>query len=360
MKLENQTILITSNEPWGDVWYSKQHYAYELSKKNTVYFINAPTQWKFSFGLKTDLSIEKISDSFFLVNYSNPFPLRLFPKFFAKLNDRIIGKQLIKKINPSTNVIWWQFDPFRFVNLPKEKFQKRIYHVVDPYEHIWSDAEIAKRADAVIIVSEFYRDRYKDLNKNVFYIPHGILSEDLRLNAEVYQNHKAQLGSDYILFVGTINPDVDIALLEKIADHFPKHKLVIIGPTKIPKEQLNSLFSKENVSYLGTQKATILKEYVALAKVGIVPYKQNKTENVHRTPLKILTYISQACPIVTTLNYELNDLNDKIIFTTQKDNFIQTLDQILHDQKTIDKTSVQQYQQEVLYTNLIEKISTHV
>ena len=34
MKLENQTILVTSNEPWGDLWYSKQNYAYELSKKN--------------------------------------------------------------------------------------------------------------------------------------------------------------------------------------------------------------------------------------------------------------------------------------------------------------------------------------
>ena len=59
MKSNGQTIFIISNEHWGPVWYSKHHYANELSASNIVYFINPPSKWKFtnlfSFGITTGL-----------------------------------------------------------------------------------------------------------------------------------------------------------------------------------------------------------------------------------------------------------------------------------------------------------------
>ena len=46
MKLEDQPILVVSNEPWGEVWFSKHNYAFELSRKNRVLFVDPPKRWR--------------------------------------------------------------------------------------------------------------------------------------------------------------------------------------------------------------------------------------------------------------------------------------------------------------------------
>ena len=54
------TIFLTSNEPWGDVWFSKQHYANELAKMgHQVYFLNAPTGWSPKNLFRINLRVEK-------------------------------------------------------------------------------------------------------------------------------------------------------------------------------------------------------------------------------------------------------------------------------------------------------------
>ena len=45
--IKGKNIIIVSNEPWGDIWYSKHHYAYELNKTNQVLFIDPPRKWSF-------------------------------------------------------------------------------------------------------------------------------------------------------------------------------------------------------------------------------------------------------------------------------------------------------------------------
>ena len=90
LSFKERTILIVSNEPWGDVWFSKQHYAYELSKMgHQVFFINPTSRWSiknlFSFSVKLNQTNENIT----LVNYQNNFPQTIFNKFFTKLNDLI-------------------------------------------------------------------------------------------------------------------------------------------------------------------------------------------------------------------------------------------------------------------------------
>src|SRR5215216_5648547 len=92
MKLVNQNILIISNEPWGNIWYSKHNYANELSKKNKVFFLNPPMPFKFSNFLNFKIKEEKVSDTLTILQYSN-----LLPVSFAglwKLNDKLILKRL--------------------------------------------------------------------------------------------------------------------------------------------------------------------------------------------------------------------------------------------------------------------------
>lgn len=359
--MSKYTIFLSSNEPWGDIWFSKQHFANELALLgHQVFFINAPQKWSFKHLFKPSLQVTKITTNLSVVDYNNPFPLRINKAFFLKLNDYWIGKKL-KSLNQAKNpVIWWQFDPFRFVHLYSFLQATRIYHVVDPYQHIWSDIELAKRADLLVLVSQLYEKDYPEFNKKSIYIPHGISKNELLLDNNKLDKIRQELGEGYLIFVGTINPDVDLELLYKIATEIKNQKLVLIGPTNVhPTDEafLKQVFAHKNVAYLGSKKATELKEYIALASIGIVPYKNKKVQNVHRTPLKLLNYIAQSKPIVTTINYELDNLKNQIIFEAyQHKDFIAALQSILSGQRSINYPLIEAYQTSVLYPKLIKKI----
>lgn len=355
------TIFLSSNEPWGDIWFSKQHVANELAQLgHQVFFINAPQKWSFKNLFNHNFKATKIDVNLSIVDYNNPFPLRINKAFFLKLNDYLIGKKLKALAPENRPIIWWQFDPFRFIDLPAFPNATRIYHVVDPYQHIWSDIELAKRADLLVLVSKLYEKNYQQLNKKSVYIPHGISANELIIDATRVQKIRQELGEGYLIFVGTINPDVDLALLHKIATEINDQKLVLIGPVRVlptDKAQLEQLFAHENVVHLGTKKATELKEYISLASIGIVPYKNEKVENVHRTPLKLLNYIAQSKPIVTTLNYELDNLKNQIIFEAyQHKDFIAQLRAILIGKRSVNHSLIEAYQTSVLYPKLITKI----
>lgn len=360
----NYTIIITSNEPWSAVWFSKQHIANELSKMgHEVYFLNAPTQWNWRQVGQVNLQLTPIHQGLTVVNYTNPFPLRLHKRLALYGNDRLVSKALYQVLPKERPIVWWQFDPFRFVDIPAFGNSKRIYHIVDPYQHIWTDALLAQKADLLVLVSQLYETVYQAFEKPMLYIPHGISEEERQLRPERLAAIKQQWGKDYLLFVGTLNPDVDLELLHVLAKELDQ-QLLLIGPNKLPAQQqasFEALTAKNNVAYLGIQKATDLKEYVALAAVGLVPYQQQRQENVHRTPLKLLNYLAQATPVVTTLNYELQQLNEVLIYPAHSSaEFLKAVQALLQGKKAVDQAAAKAYGDRVLYPVLLEKILANV
>ena len=117
MKLENQNILVISNEPWGDVWYSKHHWAHELSLHNKVFFLNSPVKWSFKHLFKCNIITDNFSESLQIVNYNNRLPLTRF-KLIFKLNEFLITRALKKwfRQNNFTDYIFWSFVVFNCFN----------------------------------------------------------------------------------------------------------------------------------------------------------------------------------------------------------------------------------------------------
>lgn len=364
MKLENQTVLITSNEPWGEIWFSKQHYAVELAQiGHAVFFINSPANWRpwhlFSFSVRSN----EINENLTVLNYSNNFPLKIFKRFSLKLND-FLNSWKISHAVKTKEVVWWQFDPFRFIDVHFFPDIKRIYHVVDPFQHIWSDKAVAKRADLVVSVSNYYKEHYLNLNPSFLYVPHGISTNERKPNANLSEKIKNALGDNYIVFVGTINIDVDIQLLNELALTLKQYELLLIGPIAIQgadTKAFQNLCSLPNVKYIDCIPALELYNYLAPAKAGIVPYKRKRTENVHRTPLKIMNYLENKIPVVTTLNYELTELNNKSIFVADSNKeFIETVNKIMSGEIRVEPEIFTQYTEKVIYPFLIQKIFQHL
>lgn len=354
------TILITSNEPWGDVWFSKQHYAYELSKLGyQVYFINPTNKWNwlniFSFKVNyAATSYENIT----IVNYKNNFPQTIFKKFFTKINDFINCIKLNKNIALNDfNLIWWKFEPYRFLSSFPFNKNKHIYHVVDPYSFLWQDVYQMKSADLTVCINPKYYDYYltKYREKKIILIPHGISGDEFEENVEDVNLIKEKLG-DFAVLIGSITEDIDLKLLKKVAES--NINLVIIGTEIIKNESWERLKELENVSYLGEVHAKKIKNYIAASKAGLVSYKfKNTIDKNTRTPLKIMNYLAQKKPIITSLKTTLDDLERKGIYHAEDTNeYLELIKKALHNQLYVDENRIKEYLSRHKYPSLINKI----
>jgi len=352
MNREIKTIIITSNEPWGDIWFSKQHYATELSKQGfSVYFLNPVKGWSLKNILSFNVKVGTVSKNLKIVDYKNNFPVKLFPLFYTRLNDRINERKLLKLIN-TKSVIWWKFDAFRFL---KNYTGKSIYHVVDSYMHLWQDKYISKTADIVICTNSEYIDYYKNKKYKTIYIPHGISDDEYNIDKQKVDNIKEKYG-EFAIIVGTINDDTDFNLIKKIADN--NIKLVIIGNALNTNKLWNDLLNHNNINYIGVVHATELKNYISASLVGLNVYEFNLRKEVGtRTPLKIINYLSQFKPVVSSMPSDIKELDNIAIYRAENiSEFINKVKKVMNCELVADKLKIKQYLEKNSYSLLINKI----
>lgn len=357
-------FFIISNEPWGEVWFSKQHYANELSKLgHKVYFVNAPTKWSlrgmFDFRIKST----KVKEHLWVLEYFNPFPLKLLPKFFLKLNDLLTSYKLGRFFNKDESVVWWQYDHKRFLNLSFNlKGAKRIYHVVDPYFQAPYNDNIASQANLIVCSHKDYLPYYQNYKYSPYYISHAISDNELILTEEEKVSEYYQKYGDFALFIGTINHSVDLNIFEHIITQ-TSHKIVIIGVEpnkgdKVKYEVWQKLIQHHQVIYLGKRPAEVLKYYVKASKVCFLAYPLNENKRgAVRTPLKVLNYLSQKKPIVTAVDCDIPALEHKAIYKANNiSNFIELIDKGVRGELWVDEEAVTKYLHQNTYPKAIEKI----
>ena len=362
MQFNKKTIILTSNEPWGDIWYSKQHYANELAQiGHQVYFINSPLQWKIGNLLEWKIELRKIHDNLFVVDYKNIFPLKVFPRFFLYLNDLINTYRLksVLKIKPH-ETIFWQFDFQRFIKLFFLRDVRRIYHVVDPYMHSDLDGKIAGEADLIVCTSKKYVPYYEDLGcKRVISVSHGVSNDEFLLDSEEVARIRKEFGK-FAIFIGTLNDDVSFEILTRIAEK--GISLHILGKTLLSSEEKleewEKLKNHPNIHHHGVVSAKELKNYIAVAQVGLVAYHFDLKKIIgSRSPLKILNYIAQKIPVVTSIDSEITDLEGGAIYrASDTDEFIEHVDRAMRDDLKVEKESIDKYLESVSYKNLIDRI----
>lgn len=302
MKLKDQNILIISNEPWGDFWYSKHNYAYELSKKNRVFFLNPPIAFapKNTFKKKIE---EKIIDlNLTVVEYKNILPVSFFN--FWKINDVLILKALNNYFQTKNiaNILFWTFDPIRlgFPEILKPK--KIILHAVDDYLFSYpSEILLARKADHIICVSDNFSDKYKKYNSNVQIIPHAIPDDEFLPPSQL--KNKTITG----IFIGKIDNRIDIEFNIAVFKAFPKVNFRIIGKAsaafldRLKNEKLNNVTVKPPV------KSGELKNHISESDFCFIFKKIYKGNNIYSH--KLLQYLAQGKPIFGT---EFSDINPEL------------------------------------------------
>ena len=353
---KKKCIIVTSNEPWGDLWFSKQHYANELSKLgNKVFFVNPVSRWKLSNIFSFRVHEQILSENLSVLQYKNNFPIWKAKKSLVLISDFMLCLKLYfflkKRIH--SEVIWWKFDVFRLVNIfffPKKKI---IFHAVDPYKHFWQDLEQTKKADLVVCSSQKFLPSYHDYGFDPLLVLHGIPREEIDVRNNKLSNELRAKHGKYAIITGSITYYWDYEMLNILLEDGVK--ILVAGPPS-EESEWNALQQHKQLVYLGLLHAQQLKYYIAAAEFCIIPYTKASYSFVG-TPLKMLNYLAQLKPVITLFPTELPEkLSSAILFSDTPKDCVENAKQILSGKLRINEAAVLDYLEQMSYPKLINKI----
>ena len=222
------------------------------------------------------------------------------------------------------------------------------------------DARISERAEVIVCTSPKYPPFYQKPGKKVLHIPHGVAEEEFQLDEELVDSYYQKWG-DYILLVGTFYDGVALDLLEKISHLGPK--LILIGNSKYehapPDHLWHKILESPNVEWLGPVHAQVLKNYIAGASICLNAYKfdRNNIAGGSGSPMKMLNYLAQFKPIITSIDSEIPTIDGKGIYRAYNENdFIQLVHKGIAGELAVDKMAVQEYLDSHAYPSMIEEV----
>lgn len=351
MKLENQIILIVSNEPWGDVWYSKHNWAFELAKKNKVFFIDPPKKWHWKNLFSSFISTKKYTEKLQILAYTNALPFTRFSLIYY-INNFIISNRLKKWFseNQISNYIFWTFDPYRFSNPKLLSPLFSIYFIADKYT-IKREFDLIKNVDFFFSVSNVLTERLA--LKNPLVLSHGIAETEFSPEKSI------EIKEGFILYVGSIDYRLDSAFVKKLVEQFPQEKFVFIGKLVPTDEEIfTELFldkKHENLVYHLPIHFKELKNYIAKAKICLAPMQLEVAGN-NINHHKLLQYLAQGKPVLSASfkDYEKNDIIHA--YQNHEEGIIIMTDLIHNkEEKHIIENRIN-FAQQFTYNQLIQKI----
>ncbi len=314
MKLENQNILILSNEPWGETWFSKHNYAWELSKNNKVYFINPPVPFSIANWFTKNINEISITNNLTVVTYKNYFPVQI--EFLRKLNELLVFKNINRYLNSkkSSDLIFWTFDPLR-LSAPELLNPKMvILHAVDKYRFTKpSEYILSKKANIILCVAEEIAEIYRNKNKNAHVIPHAIASD------EIIEQKKQRGNKLRGVFVGNIDKRIDFDYTAHIIRNFPQVDFHFVG--KIANECPSDLVFKQNfpnVIHHGEKPFKELKKFISDADFCIL-FKVDEVVGNKISSHKMLQYFAQGKPIFASHLTQYDDIKDLLYMSDDKE-----------------------------------------
>ncbi|HZZ86510.1 MAG TPA: glycosyltransferase [Anaeromyxobacteraceae bacterium] len=182
-----------------------------------------------------------------------------------------------------------------------------IYHVVDQFS-AFSDASgaiaeleerLLRRADLVFASAEPLREAKARVNPRTVLVRHGVDFEHFRralLPETRVPEDLARLPRPVIGFHGLIADWIDLELVRRVADAFPRASVALIGRSVASTAPLEGA---RNVHLLGPRPYAELPGYCKGMDVALTPFRLNELAR-HANPLKAREYVAAGLPNVCT------------------------------------------------------------
>lgn len=356
LTLRGRDIICFAQDWTGDP-LSKTHIMRILARENRVLWVNsiglrAPSISKSDFSR----SLKKITSAFEPIREVEPnlfvmSPLSI-PAYGVSaiqwFNSRSLQEQIKRNLRKLKfkNVINYVFLPSA-ANLAGNLGEDYIlYHCVDEYS-AFSDIPtepiaklektLLKKSNLVIASAEvLYKSKIKH-NPNTFLIRHGVdfnhfvkaLDKKTKIPEEI-----KNLPHPVIGLYGLIEDWIDIELLEKVAKHFAKGSVIIIGKIKT---DVSNLEKSPNVYILGRKPYETLPSYCKGFDVALNPFVINEL-TLAANPLKVREYLAAGLQVVSTDIPEVRILKNCLIGENHTD-FIEKIEHALANPKPREEIS---------------------
>lgn len=326
LKLENRNIIIVSNEEWGDTWFSKHNYAWELSKKNKVIFLNPPRPFAAGNWFRKNISEKIITEKLSVLTYSNLLPVRI--EFLRLLNEKFVFSFLLNFLtkNKFNEIIFWTFDPIRLSSPEKLRPSFIILHAVDRHRFKWKSEKIlAEKANVIFCVAEEIASDFSSFGGKVIVLPHAIASD------EIIESRKARNNKIKGVFVGNLDKRIDFETTSYLISKFPEVEFHFVGKIA-PNCLANTLiFSKNfpNVYYHGEKPFKQLKDYISMADFCFL-FKDNNLNGNNISSHKMLQYFAQGKPMFVTGLTKYNDVKHLLYMSNNRNKLEEMLRNFIH------------------------------
>lgn len=199
---------------------------------------------------------------------------------------------------------------------------------------IAQDAELCRKANAVIVCSQRLYNLKRNLARNLYLIPNGVEAEHYcrvldstePLIADTARWRKPVLG-----YTGTIHPDrVDAALVEALARRFAEGTVALIGPMLLSAESQARLQACGNVVLTGAVAYERLPDYMRAFDVCITPHRMTPfTESLN--PIKLWEYLAAGKPIVSTDVAGFRDYPEFVRIAADTEGFVCAVQEALRE-----------------------------
>ena len=204
-------------------------------------------------------------------------------------------------------VVNWTFLPPAAVIARRLGEEQLVYQCVDEYGAFTGvspaidafDRALTRDADLAIVSSERLLESRKRINPHTVLVRHGVDFEHFRRAVDPRTEvppDLAALPRPVIGFFGIIADWVDLPLLARIARHFSKGSLVMIGKVAT---DVSTLEGVPNVHFLGRKPYEQLPAYCRGFDVALNPFLINEL-TLNANPLKVREYLAAGLPVVST------------------------------------------------------------
>jgi glycosyltransferase involved in cell wall biosynthesis len=295
----NQVVIIISPDSWNALPVSKHHYAMELAKNNTVYFIDKEVS-------KANILDKNVH---IIRNYTRVKGLNRMPVWLAKQMMKVEVNSILKMTGKPDIV--WSFDTSRLYFLSLFGATTNIAHIVDFTEHFKFN-ELIQEAHVCLASSDSILVKMGAINPRVFKINHGYYAENLTTPSPLSSSQKIATG----IYIGNLAIKyLDWHALYTIINHRKDIEFVFIGnlTEKVVAEQqvyFDRIRGLENVTFKGRMNPDDVQRALLEADFCLMTYREKEFPNQLQNPHKIMQYLGSGKPVFAsyTHEYRLSDL----------------------------------------------------
>ncbi|APW59894.1 glycosyltransferase [Paludisphaera borealis] len=198
------------------------------------------------------------------------------------------------------------------------------------------DEDLTRRADLVFVTSDALFGPKQLLNPRTYVSPHGVdvehfaraQNEQLAIPADV-----AGLPRPIVGFFGLIGRQIDLDLIDYLAEKRPSWTFLLIGRVSVPAEQIPR---RPNIHMVGKRPYQDLPAYGKRFDAAIIPYRPSQFA-LYANPLKLREYLAMGKPIVAVSTPEIDKFADVVKIAHSREEFLARLDEVLARPSSADE-----------------------